>query len=57
MFTQEKAKTSFIANLGLRLYVNRGGWAMVPGFGFSLGQMESATVSGFRATLAVRIGH
>lgn len=60
VFTQQNARTSFLANMGLRLYINRGSWAAVPGFGFSFGQIDagssSATVTGVRATLAVRIG-
>jgi len=57
VFTQEGAKTSFISNLGMRFVYNRGPWAVVPGFGFSLGQLETATVTGFRSTLAVRVGY
>lgn len=57
VFTQQGARTSFLANLGLRFFINRGSWAVVPGFGFSLGQLETATVTGFRSTLAVRVGH
>ncbi len=57
IFTQERSRTSFLANLGLRLFINRGSWAVVPGVGFSLGQLETATVTGFRSTLAVRLGH
>lgn len=63
VFTAKGSQTSFLGNMGLRFYVNRGGWAVVPGFGFSFGQIESgtgssmATVTGFRATLAARIGH
>ena len=60
VFTQQHARTSFLANMGLRFYINRGTWAAVPGFGFSFGQMDagstSATVTGMRATLAVRVG-
>jgi hypothetical protein len=60
VFTQQNARTSFLANMGLRFYINRGSWAAVPGFGFTFGQMDagptSATVTGMRATLAVRVG-
>jgi hypothetical protein len=60
VFTQQNTRTSFLANMGLRFYINRGSWAAVPGFGFSFGQMDagssSATVTGMRATLAMRIG-
>jgi hypothetical protein len=60
VFTQQNERTSFLANMGLRFYINRGTWAAVPGFGFSFGQMaagsSSATVTGMRTTLAVRVG-
>lgn len=57
VFTQQNARTSFVSNLGMRFVYNRGQWAVVPGFGFSLGQLETATVTGFRSTLAVRVGY
>ena len=57
VFTQQNARTSFIGNLGMRFVYNRGPWAVVPGFGLSLGQLETATVTGFRSTLAVRVGY
>lgn len=56
LWTQQGSKTSFLGTFGLRLYVNRGGWAVVPGVGFSIGTMESATLSGFRSTLGIRLG-
>lgn len=56
LWMQENATTSFLGTLGMRMTVNRGGWAVVPGFGFSFGTMESATVTGLRGTLAVRLG-
>lgn len=56
LWTQEGSKTSFLSTLGMRFYVNRGRWAVVPGFGFSLGTMESATLTGFRASLGMRFG-
>lgn len=61
VFTQENARTSFLGNMGLRAYVNRGRWAVVPGFGFSFGMVEAgtgslATVTGFRASLSARFG-
>jgi hypothetical protein len=56
VWTQEGSKTSFLGTFGLRFYVNRGGWAIVPGLGFSIGTMESATLSGFRSTLGIRLG-
>jgi hypothetical protein len=57
LFTSEGAKTSFISNLGMRFIVNRGPWAVVPAFGLSIGSLESAVVTGFRSTLAIRMGY
>jgi hypothetical protein len=57
VFTQQASKTSFISNLGLRFIYNRGPWAVVPGFGLSFGQLETATVTGLRSTLAIRAGY
>jgi hypothetical protein len=57
VFTQQHARTSFVSNLGMRFVYNRGPWAVVPGFGVSLGQLETATVTGFRSTLAIRVGY
>jgi hypothetical protein len=56
VWTQEGSKTSALATLGMRFYVNRGMWSVVPGFGFSLGTMEGATLNGFRASLGMRFG-
>lgn len=56
LWTQEGSKTSYLGTFGMRLFVDRGAWALVPGFGFSLGSMESATLNGYRATLGVRYG-
>jgi hypothetical protein len=53
---EQGAGTSFLGTVGTRLVVNRGGWAIVPGFGFSVGTMESATLTGLRGSLAVRMG-
>jgi hypothetical protein len=55
-WAQEKSVGSFLTNLGMRFFVDRGAWAIVPGFGFSMGSMETATLTGFRATLGMRIG-
>ena len=54
--TEQGAGTSFLGSVGSRLVVNRGGWAIVPGFGFSVGTMESSTLTGLRGSLAVRLG-
>lgn len=56
LWVQDRSKSSFLTSLGMRFFVNRGSWAVVPGFGFTLGSMESATMSGFRGTLGVRLG-
>lgn len=53
---QEKAVGSFMTTLGLRFVVARGKWMAVPGFGFSMGSMEGATLTGMRATLGFRFG-
>jgi hypothetical protein len=54
--SQQGSGTSFLGTIGSRLVVNRGGWAIVPGFGFSVGTMESATLTGMRGSLAIRLG-
>ena len=56
LWTQENSKTSVLTTLGSRIFIDRGGWAVIPGFGFSLGTMEGATLSGFRGTLGMRFG-
>lgn len=56
LWTQEGSKTSYLGTFGMRLFVDRGAWALVPGFGFSLGSMEAATLNGYRATLGLRFG-
>ncbi|MEX2179145.1 MAG: hypothetical protein WD801_10575 [Gemmatimonadaceae bacterium] len=56
LWSQQGANTSFSATLGTRLVVDRGTWAMVPGFGFTIGTLDAATLTGMRATLTVRVG-
>lgn len=56
LWTQQGSETSYLGTLGVRFFVNRGGWAVVPGFGFSVGSMESASLTGYRATLGLRFG-
>lgn len=56
LWTQEAAKTSFMSTFGLRLAIPRNGFLIVPGFGFSIGAMEGASLSGFRGTLGMRFG-
>jgi hypothetical protein len=58
---RQGADMSMLGTLGLRFHVNRGGWAIIPGGGFTMGNLstaaESASLTGFRGTLAVRIGN
>lgn len=56
LWLQDQSKTSFLGTFGMRFFVNRGSWAVVPGFGFTVGSMESAAMSGFRGTLGMRFG-
>jgi hypothetical protein len=56
LWNQQGSKTSFLGTLGMRFIVNRGIWALVPALGFSVGSMESASMSGYRASLGLRFG-
>ena len=56
VWTQEGSKTSYLGTFGSRIAVNRGAWAIVPGFAFSIGAMEAATLTGLRGTLGIRLG-
>jgi hypothetical protein len=60
LWTQQGSEASVLGTLGLRFYVNRGFWAIVPGAGYTFGSMataaQSATFTGFRGTLALRFG-
>ena len=56
LWTETGSKTSAIGTVGLRFYITKGRASIVPGFGFSAGTMESATVTGMRASLGIRIG-
>ena len=56
VWTEEGSKSSFVGTLGMRMYIERGRWAIVPGGGFSIGTMQSSTLSGFKATLGMRFG-
>ena len=56
VWSQQGSKTSYMGTLGTRVAVNRGGWAVVPGFAFSIGAMEAATLTGLRGTLGIRLG-
>jgi hypothetical protein len=55
-WTQQGSKTSYLGTFGTRLSINRGAWAIVPGFGFSMGSMEAATLTGLRGMLGIRLG-
>jgi hypothetical protein len=56
LWTEQQSKSSFLGTLGMRFYYDFGRWAVVPGLGFSIGSMQSATLSGFKATLGMRLG-
>jgi hypothetical protein len=56
LWTEEGSKSSALGTLGIRFFVDRGRWAIVPGAGFSIGTMQSATLSGYKATLGIRVG-
>lgn len=56
VWTQQGSKTSYMGTFGTRVAVDRGGWAIVPGFAFSMGAMEAATLTGLRGTLGIRLG-
>lgn len=56
VWTQDGSKTSYMGTFGTRVAVNRGGWAIVPGFAFSIGAMEAATLTGLRGSLGIRLG-
>ncbi|HJQ20842.1 MAG TPA: transporter [Gemmatimonadaceae bacterium] len=56
LWTQEGSNTSYLGTFGLRFFMDHGAWALVPGFGFSIGSMESAPLNGYRATLGLRLG-
>jgi hypothetical protein len=51
---------SVLGTAGLRFTVNRGNWAIIPGAAYSVGNLavatESAAITGYRATLALRLG-
>lgn len=55
-WTQSGSQASYLGTFGLRLFLNRGAWALVPGFGFTMGSMDSAALTGYRGTLGMRLG-
>jgi hypothetical protein len=57
VWTQQGSKMSYLGTVGTRLTLNRGGWAIVPGVGFSMGKMETASLTGLRGTLGIRLGN
>lgn len=56
VWAEQNAETSLLGTVGVRMFVDRGGWAIVPGAGLTVGTMQSARLSGFRATLGMRLG-
>jgi hypothetical protein len=54
---QELAKTNALGTVGLRLVVPKGLWTFVPGFAFTGGAMDQGSLTGFRGTLAIRVGN
>jgi hypothetical protein len=63
-WVQEGAATSLLTTIGVRSQFNVDGWIVSPGVGFSLGRVaaqdpaginSTATLTGFRATLAIRV--
>jgi hypothetical protein len=56
MWTEEGSKSSFLGTVGMRMYVERGRWAIIPGGGFSVGSMQGSSLNGFKATLGMRFG-
>ena len=56
LWTEQGSKSSYMGTFGLRFYVDQGGWSIVPGAGFSVGSMQVATLTGFKATLGMRLG-
>lgn len=59
-WTQEQLNTSFLGTIGLRYTVDAGGFAITPSAGYTSGRFasagEDASLSGFRAALAIRVG-
>ncbi|HEU4995221.1 MAG TPA: hypothetical protein VFT29_10375 [Gemmatimonadaceae bacterium] len=55
-FWSQEGSTSYQGTLGMRFIVNRGSWALVPGFGYTIGSMDEASLTGYRAALGIRWG-
>lgn len=56
VWTQDGSDMSWMSTLGTRFNISRGVWSVVPGVYYSLGAMESASLSGLRGSLGIRIG-
>jgi hypothetical protein len=59
-WTQEQLDASLLGTIGLRFSVDGGGYAITPSAGYTVGHFAAsagnATMSGFRAALAIRFG-
>ena len=64
VWVQEGASTSLLATIGVRSQLDVGGFAVLPGVGYSLGRVAAedlnglrttASLTGFHATLAIRL--
>jgi hypothetical protein len=59
-WTRQESSSSMLATFGLRYTYEAGGFAITPSAGYSAGKVgatpESATLSGFRGALAIRLG-
>src|SRR5205814_1699987 len=52
--SSQSGATAFLTTMGMRVYIDRGTWAIVPGAGFTVGSLESAALTGYRVLLAIR---
>ncbi len=55
-WSQQGTDASYLGTLGTRFVINRGGWAVYPGLGYSIGSMEGVSLSGYRGSIAFRFG-
>jgi hypothetical protein len=60
VWAQEAQPTSYLGTLGLRVDFDLGGYAVTPSAGYSVGRVGgsagTASLTGFHATLAIRVG-
>ncbi len=60
VWTQDARPTSYMATVGLRLQVDRDGYAVTPSAGYTMGRVGgpagTAGLTGFHAALAIRVG-